>query len=38
MKPYETPEIFELGSVESLTFGSAIIGDPDDDCCWPWAG
>lgn len=30
MKPYETPEIFELGAVESLTFGIALIG-PDDD-------
>jgi hypothetical protein len=35
MKPYETPEIFELGAVESLTFGIAIISDvPDDETGW----
>jgi len=36
MKPYETPEIFELGAVESLTFGSAFWGDYDDNTGWYW--
>ncbi len=27
MKAYETPEIFELGVVENLTFGPAIIDE-----------
>lgn len=32
MKPYETPEIFELGAVESLTFGYAFNATcPDDE-------
>lgn len=34
MKPYETPEIFELGAVESLTFGIAIVGPCDDETGW----
>jgi hypothetical protein len=36
MKPYETPEIFELGAVESLTFGFAIIGPDDYETGWAY--
>ena len=38
MKTYETPEIFELGAVESLTFGPAIIDvEPDGEWTYYWS-